>query len=238
VDDAGARRDDLEVVERGLAPAEELVALVVALVLELDVALEGVGPAEHVGDDRMVDDQLGRRERVDLGCVPAQVGHRLAHGGEVDDARNTGEVLHDHAGRRELDLGVGLGVLVPRSECTDVVLRDVRAVLRAEQVLEQDLQAVGQVAAAVDRVQAVDLVALVADRQGALGTERVLGAVHPASSLTNYLDIKISNHTLVCQFACRLGTEPMPLVQHEPGVRFAPFDCRRGRSSSGGKLRL
>jgi hypothetical protein len=36
-------------------PAQELVALVVALVLELDVALEGVGAAEDVGDDRVVD---------------------------------------------------------------------------------------------------------------------------------------------------------------------------------------
>ena len=43
VHDAGARRHDLEVVERALAPAQELVALAVALVLEVDVALEGVG---------------------------------------------------------------------------------------------------------------------------------------------------------------------------------------------------
>ena len=50
-----------------LAPAQELVALVVALVLELDVALERVRRAEQVGDHRVVDDQLGRRQRVDLG---------------------------------------------------------------------------------------------------------------------------------------------------------------------------
>ena len=80
-------RDDLEVVERALAPAQELVALAVALVLDLDVALEGLGRAEDVGDHGVVDDQLGRRERVDLGRVAAEVGHRLAHGGEVDDAR-------------------------------------------------------------------------------------------------------------------------------------------------------
>ena len=61
VDDAGARRDDLEVVERRLAPAEELVALAVALVLDLDVALERVLGAEEVGDDGVVDDHLGRR---------------------------------------------------------------------------------------------------------------------------------------------------------------------------------
>ena len=40
VHDAGAGRDDLEVVEGALAPAQELVALAVALVLDLDVALE------------------------------------------------------------------------------------------------------------------------------------------------------------------------------------------------------
>ena len=97
-------RDDLEVVEGALAPAQELVALAVALVLDLDVALEGLGRAEDVGDDGVVDDHLGGRERVDLGRVAAEVGHRLAHGGEVDDAGHAGEVLHDHAGRRELDL--------------------------------------------------------------------------------------------------------------------------------------
>ena len=92
-------RDDLEVVERGLAPAQELVALAVALVLDLDVALEGVGAAEDVDDHGVVDDQLGRGERVDLGRVAAEVGDGLAHRGEVDDAGHAGEVLHDHAGR-------------------------------------------------------------------------------------------------------------------------------------------
>jgi hypothetical protein len=217
VDDAGAGRDDLEVVEGGLAPPQELVALVVALVLELDVALERVGPAEHVGDHGVVDDQLGRRQRVDLGGVPAEIGHRLTHRGQVDDAGDAGKVLHDHPGRSELDLGVGLGVLVPGPEGADVLLGDVGAVLGAQQVLEQDLEAVRQIGAALDRVQTVDLVAVVADRERALGPERVLGAVHPASSLTDYLDIKISNHASVCQCACRLGIEPMPLVQHGPG---------------------
>ena len=108
VHDAGARRHDLEVVERGLAPAQELVALAVALVLDLDVALEGVLGAEQVGDHRVVDHELGWRERVDLGRVAAEGLHGLAHGGEVDDARHAGEVLHDDPGRGELDLGVGL----------------------------------------------------------------------------------------------------------------------------------
>jgi hypothetical protein len=50
VDDAGVPgRHDLEVVERLLAPAQELVALAVALVLELDVALQRVRDPEDVG---------------------------------------------------------------------------------------------------------------------------------------------------------------------------------------------
>ena len=77
--------------------------------------------AEGVGDDRVVDDQLGRHERVDPRRVAAEVGHRLAHGGEVDDRRDAGEVLEDHPGGRELDLGRRVRRGVPRRERTHVV---------------------------------------------------------------------------------------------------------------------
>ena len=142
VHDAGAGRDDLELVERGLAPAQELVALLVAAVLQLDVLREGVGGAELVGDHGVVDDQLGRGQRVDLRRVAAELLDGLTHGGEVHDAGHAGEVLHDHAGRRELDLLARLGLGVPAAERPDVVGGDVRAVLGAEQVLQQHLQAV------------------------------------------------------------------------------------------------
>src|SRR4029450_9567410 len=144
VHDAGAGRDDLELVERGLAPAQELVPLPVALVLELDVAGEGVLAAEQVGDDRVVDDQLGGGEGVDLRGVAAEVADGFPHGGEVDDAGHTGEVLHQHPGGRELDLHARVGGGVPAAEGTDVVGGDVRAVLRAQQVVQQDLQGVGR----------------------------------------------------------------------------------------------
>ena len=159
VDDAGARRDDLEVVERALAPAQELVALAVALVLDLDVALERLGRAEDIGDDRVVDDHLSRGEGVDLGRVAAELDHRLTHRGEVDDARDAGEVLHDHAGGRELDLLRGLRLRVPRTDRADVVGGDVRAVLGAQQRLQEDLEAERERrdvdAVAGDRVEAV-----------------------------------------------------------------------------------
>ena len=173
VHDAGPWRHDLEVVERRLAPAQELVALTVALVLDLHVALQRVLAPEQVGDDRVVDDHLSGRERVDLVRVSAECRHRLAHGGEVDDARNTREVLHHHSRRRELDLGARLRRRVPVAECADLLVGDVLAVLRAEQVLEEDFEAVRQLLVALHRVEAVDLVVGAADFQGALGTEAV-----------------------------------------------------------------
>ena len=184
VHDAGAGRDDLEVLEGTLSPPQELVALAVALVLDLDVAAEGLRGAEDIGDDRVVDDQLGGRERVDLGGVAAEVRHRLAHGRQVDDAGHAGEVLHDHARRRELDLLVGVGVGVPAGEGPDVVGGDVGAVLGAQQVLEQHLQGERQALdvqpVAGDGVQPEDLVGLAAHVERALGSEAVLTG-HPPS---------------------------------------------------------
>ena len=183
-------RHDLEVVERGLAPAQELVALLVALVLDLDVALEGVGAAEDVDDDGVVDDHLGRGQRVDLGRVATEGGDGLAHRGEVDDAGHPGEVLHDHARGRELDLGVGLGVLVPRPERADVVGGDVGAVLRAQQVLEEHLEAVGQGLLPLDSGEAVDLVGLTTDLEGPLGLEAV-NTAHSGLLPATLLDVAV-----------------------------------------------
>ncbi|CAB4918241.1 unannotated protein [freshwater metagenome] len=58
MDDARAGRHDLELLECALAPAQELVTLTVAFVLELDVALLGIGGTEEVRDDGVVDDEL------------------------------------------------------------------------------------------------------------------------------------------------------------------------------------
>ena len=88
VHDAGAGRDDLEVVERGLAPAQELVALAVALVLELDVALERRRrvPKTSAMTEWSMTSSAGASGLI-LRRVAAEVGDGLAHGGEVDDAR-------------------------------------------------------------------------------------------------------------------------------------------------------
>ena len=92
----------------------------------------------------MVDDQLGRGERVDLLRIAAELLHGIAHGGEVDDAGHAGEVLHDDARGRERDLVGGRRLGVPVEQRLDVGARDVHAVFEAQQVLEQDLERVGQ----------------------------------------------------------------------------------------------
>ena len=126
VHDPGVRRDGLEALEGGLAPAQERVALLVALELLLGVDAERVAGAEDVDLHGVVDHQLDRHERVDLGRVAAEVGHRVAHRGEVDDAGHAREVLQHDARGRERDLLRRLGAVVPRGERLDVGGADAR----------------------------------------------------------------------------------------------------------------
>ncbi len=104
VADARVRRRHLEVVEATLAPAQEGVALAVSLVVAVDVRADREARRELVHLDGVVDDELRRDQRVDLGRVAAAVEHRVAHGGEVDDRGNAGEVLEEDASRPEGDL--------------------------------------------------------------------------------------------------------------------------------------
>ena len=60
VNDASAGGDHFEVAEGCLSPAQELVALTVALVLDVDVAGEGIRLTKKVSDHGVVDDKLCR----------------------------------------------------------------------------------------------------------------------------------------------------------------------------------
>ncbi len=72
MDDAGRGRHAGEVVERLLAPLEELIALVVALELLIGVDGEGLRGAEGVDLDGVVDDQVALDEGVDeVGVAPS-----------------------------------------------------------------------------------------------------------------------------------------------------------------------
>ena len=86
--------------EGGLAPFEEAVALAVALVFELDVAVEGPRRAELVDDHRMVDHEVDGHLRVDPARIAAEILHGVAHGGQVDHGGYAREVLHEDAAGR------------------------------------------------------------------------------------------------------------------------------------------
>ena len=177
MDDPGVRRHDREVVEAVLAPAQERVALLVALELALGVDPERVAGAEGVDLHGVVDDQLGGHERVDRRGVAAVVGDRVAHRGEVDHGGHAGEVLHHHARGGEGDLLGRVGGGVPARELLDALLGDRDPVLVAEQVLEQHLQRERQprdVELGLERVEPEDLEGLAPDLEFRPRVEGVL----------------------------------------------------------------
>ena len=124
VHDSSPRRDYLQLVECTLAPAQELVALPVSLVLQVDIALESIATAEHIGNHGVIDDQLCRRQRIDRVRIAAQSSHRLAHRGQIDQTGHAGEILHNDPSRSELDLSGRLRLRVPTRKCRDVFGRD------------------------------------------------------------------------------------------------------------------
>src|SRR3546814_9261175 len=72
VADAGVRWHHFEVIECLLCPAQQLIAFHVALELEFGIGGGGVGPAEYVGNDGVVDDQLAGYQRIDALRVAAE----------------------------------------------------------------------------------------------------------------------------------------------------------------------
>ncbi len=176
--DAGSRRHHAEVVERLLPPAQEFIALAVALELHLHVLLERRRRAELVHHHRVVDDQVHGHLRVDLRRIGAERHHGVAHGREVDHGRNAGEVLHQHPGRPVGDLALRRAGLQPSADRLDVVDVDGAVVLPAQQVLQQNLERERQGRDVAERLggglQAVVVVAVVADGEGAAGVQGVM----------------------------------------------------------------
>ncbi len=188
--DAGARRHDLEVVEGLLAPAQKAVALAVALEFDLDVEIKRLGLAERIDLHGMVDHELCRRKRVDLVRIAAEFFHRIAHRGEIDDARHAGEILQHDACRHERDFGVGFLLRVPVRDRLDFLRRDIRAVLVAQQILEQDLHRIGQaleIETLAELGEAADLVVRAVDLEDVPGRKRVVHSMVLLASFTRAL---------------------------------------------------
>jgi hypothetical protein len=136
VHDAGGRRNDLEVVERFLAPVQELVALHVALELQPGVEADGIQSAEGVDLHGVVDHQVDRHDGVDLLGIATQPNHGVAQGGQVDHAGHTGEVLQHHACGDEVDLHRVVRLGIPVGQILDVALGHGASVHVAQHVLQ------------------------------------------------------------------------------------------------------
>jgi hypothetical protein len=182
VDDAGAGGHRAEVAEGLLRPAQEHVALPVALVLALDVLREGLTGAEAVDLHGVVDHQVGRDQRVDQRRVAAEGAHGIAHGGEVDHAGDAGEVLHHHAGGQEGHLVGEARARPPGRQVADVVLGHEAPAAVAQHRLQQDLDRVrGARQILADGVQAVDDVAAPPRLERVACVERIRGWAHCGS---------------------------------------------------------
>ena len=141
VTNSGARRHDAEILKRGRAPAQEFIALLVALILDLDILLETVRTSEIVDHDRVIDDQIDGDLRVDRIGAGAQILRRIAHRSEVDHRWHASKVLHQDAGGPVSDLVSDLAAIVePGLERDDIVLCHRRAVFIAQHVFEQHFQ--------------------------------------------------------------------------------------------------
>ena len=138
MDDAGVGGDDGEVVESGLAPAEEGVALFVALEFQERVCFKGLCGAELVDLYRVIDDQLDGLQRIDRRRIATEIFHGVAHGRQVYDAGHAGEVLQEDSAGSEGDfffLLVAVGVVIaPCGESVDVFGADVASVFGAQEI--------------------------------------------------------------------------------------------------------
>jgi hypothetical protein len=220
VADARTRRHHGKIVEGLLAPAQEGVAFAVALEFPLHVDAERIGPAEGIHHDRVVDNQIDRRKRVDLLRISAELRHSRPHGRQIDDCRHAGKILHQHTRRAIGDFAVRLALLQPGGKRRDVFARDAVAVFIAQQIFQQNLVGLGQtgdVAEAVLRrhLQIEIAVALAGCGQGLFALEAVEGLGHgvcsPFSSLSGFL----------------LGQAPGPAkAKGVPKPMFATFLCK------------
>ena len=135
-----------------------------------------VAPAVDVGDDRMVDHEVDGDERVDLLRTPAERLDAVPHGGEVDDTRHAGEVLEEDPGRRVGDLPVAGGPVRKTCQCLHIARLHAHSVFVTKQVLEEELDRIGQpveIGDASERRQPVNAVLPLTDLESVLGAEAV-----------------------------------------------------------------
>ena len=191
MNDSGGRRDDPEVVEGRLSPLEELVAFHVPCELHLGVDLECIGRVERVHLDRVIDDEIGRDLRVDLGSGGFVSGHsnnRRPHRSEIDHGRNAGEVLENDASGLVGDLRLSHLRRDVTSHCVNVRVGDDPSIVIPQRRLQENLDRVRQgvdVTEAGEGIESIDRSFTERCVDRAPCSERIVGVGHGAASQTS-----------------------------------------------------
>ena len=141
VDDADAGRNDLEGLERLLAPLQQLVAFPVALELKINVLLKRGRGAEEIHLHRVIHHKVNRHERLDDGWVFAEALDSGTHRRQIHQQRHAGKVLQHDARDDEWDLLLGRRLGVPVGQRAHVALGDFLAVHVAQHGFEHDADA-------------------------------------------------------------------------------------------------
>ena len=140
VHDPVARRDHLHVAERVPGPFDEVEAVGIAAVLDGAVLGERIGiVAAAFHRQRVVDDQLHRHHRIDLGRVAALLGDGVAQAGQVDQRGLAEDVVADHAHREPGEIQVASAL----DELQQVVVQPGR-IGAAHQVLGVHARGIGK----------------------------------------------------------------------------------------------
>ena len=129
----------------------------------------------------MIDHELGGEQGIDFLWIAAELAHRVAHGGKIDDGRNAREILKQNAGGHEGNFffagAFGAGG-IPACEGANVFGMDEAAIFVAQQVFEENLQREGKPggladAGALERIEAVNFKGFAAYFESGAGGERV-----------------------------------------------------------------
>ncbi len=134
--------------------------------------------AEFIDHDAVIDDQIDRHQRIDLGRIAAQFGDGIAHGRQIDHAGHAGEILHQHPRRAIIDLMIGRARPLPIDDGLHIGHLDGAAVFKAQQVFQQHLHRIRQPRHIAELrrggFKAVIGVILAADIEGAAGVQAVV----------------------------------------------------------------
>ena len=171
--DAVARRDHIDILEGRFGPVDEMKAVFIATILDRAVFCEGIGvEAAALHRQRVVDDQLNRHDRVDLGRITALIGNRVAKTGEIDQRGLPEDVVADNSCRkpREIEVALAIDQLAQR-------VGEHAWLAAANQIFGQHARGIGQgvISAGPDRIDRRAGVEIV---EGGAGQAGAVGGLH------------------------------------------------------------